>query len=287
VSLRSIPAQAQARVASDDRHAVEWRPEWRRSDAFDYVLSLGLFAGYAATLVFPKPEDEPHWVGPVLLDAPLRRAFGAEGIPARKLASTTSDVALWVSIGHVVADATAFAMLRHDAPDVGWELLVMDAEAYSATLILNALTKRITSRARPNVESCESDPNYDPKCGDRERYSSFYSGHAAVTATSAGLLCSQHTRLPLYGDGWDTAACVNGVLMTSLTGVLRVVSDRHWASDVVTGHVIGFSSGFFLPQLLHFRSAKSQGKSDELRLLAIMPALGDSGGLGFSAFGVF
>jgi membrane-associated phospholipid phosphatase len=287
VSLRATPAHAEEHATSSDRDAVEWRPEWRRSDAFDYTLSLGLFAGYAAALIFPQPADEPDWIGPVLLDAPLRRAFGAEGIPARKLASTTSDVALWFSIGHVVADATAFAMLRHDAPDVGWELLVMDAEAYSATLLLNAIAKRITSRARPYVDSCESDPAYDPKCGDSESYSSFYSGHAAITATSAGLLCSQHTRLPLYGDGWDTAACVNGVLMTSLTGVLRVVSDRHWASDVVTGHLLGFSSGFFLPQLLHFRPRKSQRASDEVRLLAIMPALADSGGIGFSAFGVF
>jgi membrane-associated phospholipid phosphatase len=286
VFLRTAPAHGQGHVAPREADAVEWRPEWRRSDAFDYALSLGLFAGYAATVIFPKPTDEPDWVGPVLLDAPLRRAFGAEGVPARNLAATTSDVALWFSIGHVIADATAFAMLRHDAPDVGWELLVMDAEAYSATLLLNAMVKRITSRARPYVEPCEDDPDYDTKCGDRERYSSFYSGHAAVTATSAGLLCSQHTRLPLYGDGWDTAACVNGVLMTSLTGVLRVVSDRHWASDVVTGHMLGFSSGFFLPQLLHFRPEKSQ-RTSAVRLLAVMPAVDESGGFGVSAFGVF
>lgn len=250
------------------------------------MLSLGLFAAYGAALTLPEPEVEADWRGPILLDAQARSLIGAEGLPARNLASTTSDVAFWLSIGHVLADATLFAMVRHDAPDVGWELLVMDAEAYSATLLLNAAFKRLTSRARPYVDRCEEDPNYDPKCGDRERFSSFFSGHAAVTATSAGLLCSQHKHLPLYGAGWDTAACVNGILMTSLTGALRIVSDRHWASDVVTGHLLGFTSGFFLPEILHFHPGRRTLSSSGLRL-AVLPVFDANGELGVRAIGSF
>lgn len=266
---------------------VEWNPTWRKAGALDYALSLGLFAGYGAALLLPEPEDEADWRGPILLDGQARSLIGAEGLPARNLASLTSDVAFWLSIGHVLADATLFAMVRHGAPDVGWEMLVMDAEAYSATLVLNAVFKRITSRARPYVDRCENDPSYDSKCGDRERFSSFYSGHAAVTATSAGLLCSQHKHLPLYGDGWDTAACVNGIMMTSLTGALRIVSDRHWASDVVTGHVLGFASGFFLPELLHFRPATRDASNDGARLLSVLPTLDETGSIGVRAFGAF
>ncbi len=250
------------------------------------MLTLGLFAGYGAALFLPAPERDADWSGPILLDAQARRLFGAEGLPARNLASTTSDIAFWLSIGHVLTDATLFAMLRHDSPEIGWEMLVMDAEAYSATLFLNAAFKRLTARARPYVDRCAKDPDYDPKCGDRERFSSFFSGHAAVTATSAGLLCSQHKALPLYGEGWDTAACVNGLLMTSLTGALRVVSDRHWASDVIVGHGIGFASGFFLPTLLHFRP-RERTTGGAFAFVSLLPVVDERGALGVRAYGAF
>jgi membrane-associated phospholipid phosphatase len=280
-ALALFSGTASAAEDGSSSSTVEWQPHWRKADAFDYALSLGLFAGYGAALILPA-----DWSGPVLLDAEARRLIGAEGLPARNLASTTSDIAFWLSIGHVLADATLFAMVQHDSPEIGWEMLVMDAEAYAATLFLNAAFKRITSRARPYVDRCTEDPSYDPKCGDRERFSSFYSGHAAVTATSAGLLCSQHRHLPLYGDGWDTAACVNGLLMTSLTGALRIVSDRHWASDVIVGHGLGFASGFFLPKLLHFRPME-RARSDTFRFVSVLPTVDSSGAMGVFAFGAF
>jgi membrane-associated phospholipid phosphatase len=285
-ALALFSGTASAAEDGSSSSTVEWQPHWRKADAFDYALSLGLFAGYGAALILPEPEREADWSGPVLLDAEARRLIGAEGLPARNLASTTSDIAFWLSIGHVLADATLFAMVQHDSPEIGWEMLVMDAEAYAATLFLNAAFKRITSRARPYVDRCTEDPSYDPKCGDRERFSSFYSGHAAVTATSAGLLCSQHRHLPLYGDGWDTAACVNGLLMTSLTGALRIVSDRHWASDVIVGHGLGFASGFFLPKLLHFRPME-RARSDTFRFVSVLPTVDSSGAMGVFAFGAF
>ena len=44
------------------------------------------------------------------------------------------------------------------------------------------------------------------------------------------------------------------VLATAVTGVTRVVADRHYASDVVVGAGIGFGVGYGLPWLLHYRA---------------------------------
>jgi hypothetical protein len=202
----------------------------------------------------------------------------------RNLADTVSDFALYGSVAHVVLDATLVASVKHRAPDVGFEMLMMDAEAYSVSLLLNSVTKRLTSRARPQAERCAEDPAYETGCEDAEPYVSFYSGHAALTATSAGLVCAQHTELELYGGAWDGAACATAIALTSLTGGLRIASDRHWASDVVTGHLLGFSAGYFIPKLWHFESASTDSSGDGLMGVVPMPM---ESGLALVALGTF
>jgi membrane-associated phospholipid phosphatase len=277
----AVPVETETRLPE----RLSWRPEWRRSDAWDYALTLTAFAGYAATELLPQPEAEPDWDKPILFDNWVRNALVGRSVSERKWAAVGSNVVLSFSIGHVVADATLVASLHHHAPDVGWQMLVMDSEAYSISLLLNGVAKRITSRARPYVESCKKNPNYDPSCSNSDPFASFYSGHSAITATSAGLLCAQHTHLALYGGDWDTAACVNGVVVTTLTAALRIIADRHWATDVLTGHLLGFSSGYFVPELLHFRGGAPS--SDSARLIGVFPGLNDSGGVSLNAIGVF
>jgi hypothetical protein len=40
--------------------------------------------------------------------------------------------------------------------------------------------------------------------------------------------------------------------VSAATGVLRLIYDEHWASDVIVGWVDGFLSGYVLPSVLHF-----------------------------------
>jgi hypothetical protein len=44
--------------------------------------------------------------------------------------------------------------------------------------------------------------------------------------------------------------------LASATGVLRIVADRHYASDVIVGAVMGLSVGYGLPWLLHYCYAR-------------------------------
>jgi hypothetical protein len=60
------------------------------------------------------------------------------------------------------------------------------------------LTKRLVARERPFGAACAGS-EYTEGCEDLDRFRSYYSGHAAITATGAGLVCAHHTRVPLYG----------------------------------------------------------------------------------------
>jgi len=231
----------------------------------------------------PEPT-RTGWVRPILFDNAARNWLVADSRSARATGNFLSDLALYGSIAHVAIDAIGFAMIAEKNTDVGWQMLVMDAEAYATTLLLVSVTKRFARRSRPYTRGCSENPTYAENCDQPDRFASFYSGHAAISATSAGLICAQHTRLSLYGGAADKAACYDAIVLTSLTGALRIISDNHWASDVILGHTIGFATGYLMPRLLHFHRAPSPTQAPGLRV-RVVPMLGDR--IGVSAIGVF
>jgi membrane-associated phospholipid phosphatase len=199
-----------------------------------------------------EPASSASWESPILFDSAVRDALRIGSASGRETAKNISDALMFVSIAHPLVDNFLVTWYLRRAPRVAWQMFVINAQAYSLTLALNTLSKRLTSRARPWVEGCaENEPEL---CGSGESYRAFYSGHAAITATGAGLICAHHTQLSLYqNDVLDAGACVTAVLGTAVTGAMRIASDNHWASDVVVGHLAGYLSGYLLPTLLYYR----------------------------------
>jgi len=117
-------------------------------------------------------------------------------------------------------------------------------------------------RARPFVADCGPDgivrdasgnPLHNQCQHGGEDYQSFFSGHSAVTAAMAGVTCVHHQHLPLYGGGAaDLGPCLLMISVSAVTGMARLVADKHWATDVVTGWSLGFLSGYVMPSLLHY-----------------------------------
>jgi membrane-associated phospholipid phosphatase len=67
-------------------------------------------------------------------------------------------------------------------------------------------------------------------------------------------VCSHHAHLPLYGGGApDVLACAASFAAAATVGTLRVVSDQHFTTDVLTGAAVGTLTGLGLPWLLHYR----------------------------------
>ena len=121
------------------------------------------------------------------------------------------------------------------------------AEAFTLTLLLTSGTKAIAGRERPFVQGCDGSPPSDASCSDPDRKQSFFSGHASMAATGAGLSCAYAIKRKTWGEGRVArfSPCALGVGAALTTGALRIVADEHWGTDVIVGLVVGATVGYF------------------------------------------
>jgi hypothetical protein len=110
-----------------------------------------------------------------------------------------------------------------------------------------------------------------------------------VAGLVAGLVCVHHQHLPLFGGGFaDLAPCLIMIGVSAATGVLRLVYDEHWASDVMVGWADGILSGYVLPSLMHFGfgSGRPVGEIQSGSLDAIPTLIPVQGGTELGMLGV-
>jgi membrane-associated phospholipid phosphatase len=236
-----------------DPARVEWSPSFARFRTSEAVFTGALLLPIAGAL-FLYPDVERHFQGGILFDDPVRNALALGSRAGRARAASYSDK-FYYALGAypLVIDTALVTWGIHGAGDVALQMLGINLEAYALTgaVTLNGLK---LGRARPAERSCRGDPDYSPKCdNDLALNQSFPSGHSAIAFTSAGLMCAHHSHLPLYGGGaGDVAACVVGLAGATTTGVLRIMSDNHYASDVLFGTALGLFSGYIMPSWLHY-----------------------------------
>lgn len=111
-----------------------------------------------------------------------------------------------------------------------WEALSAHATSYALTMGTVYAGKYITKRSRP----------------DGSNQLSFPSGHTAFAFAGATILDAEYgARYP-----WLSAA---GYGVATLTGLGRVLNNRHWATDVVAGAGVGIAAtyvGYLLNDLM-------------------------------------
>jgi membrane-associated phospholipid phosphatase len=238
----------------EGQKGLHWHQHWASVGTREYVTIPLLLGATLAFQALVSTERDADWNSPILFDSGVRDALRLNSPGARKTARDVSDALFTISyVQPVLIDNLIVTWGIRQSPRVAWQMFVINAQAYALTYSLNSASKRLTSRARPWVEGCQNDPTGE-SCGSGGAYSSFYSGHAAFTATGAGLVCAHHTQLSLYRNPYlDTGACAVAVLGTAVTGAMRIASDNHWASDVVIGHLAGYASGYLLPTLLYYK----------------------------------
>jgi membrane-associated phospholipid phosphatase len=254
------------------RTGLHWHDHWQKVGLREYLTIPLLGATYLGVKSWPAAEAA-RWDSPILFDGGARRLLRLHSASGRKTAETVSNILFYAEVIHsVVIDPLLVARGLHQSPSVAWQMSVINAQAYALTLVLNETTKRLGSRKRPFVDACDRDPT-GASCASGSRYSSFYSGHAAVTATGAGLICAHHTQLTLYQSNvLDTGTCITAIAGTAVTGAMRIMADNHWASDVLVGHLMGYLSGYLLPTLLYyeeFRTAPHDHAPERPRVLAL------------------
>jgi membrane-associated phospholipid phosphatase len=117
------------------------------------------------------------------------------------------------------------------------DALVM-LEAVALTADLNGASKDAFARRRPSA-------GLGATGGGNK---SFFSGHTSLAfalAASAGTISTLR--------GYPSAPWVwaGGMALASSVGYLRIAGDAHWATDVVTGAVVGGLVGFAVPWAFH------------------------------------
>lgn len=273
------PARAEGDLA--------WRPEWRRAGAADYVLVSALgAANLGVGLAFPG-EREPAWTGRNDFDDGARGAFRLRSREGRRWAGIASDT-LWIGLTLYpgLVDSLLLATLKHKSSDVGWQLFIMYGESSLAAGLVTVATQGLAGRARPLVQACGPGGEYDPHCGSSQQSRSFLAGHVSMAANTAALTCVNQAHLPLYGRGaGGPVACVSLGFAAGAVGALRIMADKHWASDVLAGAALGVATGALSPLALHYGFGGGGGGS-AAGALRLTPVVGQGSYLAVAS-GVF
>jgi hypothetical protein len=225
--LGSAPAEAEP---------LRWLEEWPRFRTEEWVFTVGtgIQAGFAK---FIANEPTRNFEGGWLFDDTVRSAIRARTRDGRTIAATVSNYMYYALIACPLFDAPITATAR-GAGDVALQTLAINLGGFAVSGTYAIIAEK-AGRARPSAVECDRDRDlgYDPRCEDKARLShSNLSGHTSVAFAGAGLTCAHHLHLPLYGGGAPAiAACVAALSIGAAQAVLRVVSDNHYATDVILG----------------------------------------------------
>jgi membrane-associated phospholipid phosphatase len=170
------------------------------------------------------------------IDAGLRRRLVAKTAEGRASAARISDATLAASFAYPYGVALG-------AGGEGRDLLVVSGSLL-ATAALTDAAKRFFNRPRPYAHFCE--PGRAEDLEHAAAHLSFFSGHTSVAFAGAVAAGSLARYRGLRNEGWVWAA---GLTLATTTGVLRVVADEHYATDVAAGAATGALVGWLLPRL--------------------------------------
>jgi len=243
---------------------VDWHP--RRDVHFgtaDYVVTgAAVGAVIAGAVITPSSR---HWRGGILFDEDVRDALRIDSLRGRYWVRDMSDVGVSLaSTWPFLVDALVTAWWYRGRADLAREMALVSAQAFAIAAAVQGGANLLGSRERPFGRLCGTEiPEKSVDCEPGVRYRSFFSGHATLAFTSAGLLCANHLGLGLLGKTGDVVTCAAGFTVASATALFRVMSDMHYASDAAIGALVGTAAGLAVP-LLHFRRPATEPAAGEL-----------------------
>ncbi len=231
------------------------------------IAAVGLVgAGLFAPAVGAQPR--PRWVGPAGFDADASRLLRASEPAVRRAA----DSASWVIVGAVMAAPIAIttrAVSERNASGlaVGESVLSL-VIPYGATAALGFAAKYAFARERPFATR----DGLSRRCvrGDEagcewDRNGSFPSLHAALGFAGAGVACVQALSFAPSNAALDAMTCGLSTMGASIGAALRMAADKHYATDVLVGSLLGLGLSVGLGWALHYGSAAPLSLATSLR----------------------
>lgn len=245
-----------ARAAEADAAATETPGEPLAYDSTTSIAITATALGTAllADTVFKSTLAPPHcrWCEPTALDRRVRSGLVWDH-------PLGANVASWFTVPATAVVGYGGLFWASDGQRF-WEDAVMLSEATSLVWLTTSIAKYAAGRQRPALRF-SSQAADDFKKNDVNL--SFFSQHTSLAfalAVGAGTIATQrgYARAPwIWGSGLTLAA---------VTAWLRVAADAHYATDVLTGAVVGSLGGALVPLLLHPRTGEGETAGAQLQL---------------------
>lgn len=214
----------------------------------ELVLTLVLLLG-AFTVRRLSAHRETRWRGGLFFDARARMLLRARTRAGRRIAARASDAMFYALLLYpgFVDGLLVSGLFGGDMARAG-QVFLLDLEGFTATALAMFALQRYVSRERPYA-TFPDEGVYAPVYP--ERFRSFFSGHSAAAFTSATLIALHHLRIPELSASWHAVVTLAAVALATATALCRVISDRHWLTDVIAGAILGIASGWLVPSILH------------------------------------
>ena len=245
---------------------LEWG--WEKFGTTDWILtgvSMGLaVSSYALRGVEAKRQ------GGVLLDEEARDIVRLPTLQQRQIARDVSDVLLSLRNAFpFLVDSLIITYWHRTSGEAAWQMALIDLQTIAVTAAIQGLTSALAARERPYGRDCGWELNIDSvDCENFNRNTSFFSGHASLAFTLAGLVCTHHTLLPINVAPFSYLLPCSGTMPAAPPLSLpRMLGDMHYLSDVVTGAAVGILVGFGVPWLLHYRNEASDGTDLSIQIV--------------------
>jgi membrane-associated phospholipid phosphatase len=223
--------------------------KWRRFGTADWVIGTSAGAMTLA-MAIAQPLPKHSLTGPILFDTAARNTFRASSVSARYTFRDASDVGLSLAATWpFFVDSLITAWWYRGSRDAAEEMALVDLETLAIAGAIQGTANVLVSRERPYGQNCGTSelPISSIDCQGSVHYRSFFSGHSAFTFTTAALLCLDHEKNELLGEPWDAITCGAGYVAAATTASFRMASDMHYASDVLTGALVGTLVGWGVP----------------------------------------
>jgi membrane-associated phospholipid phosphatase len=237
-----------------------WQGHWPTFSTWEGLATIAAGAGTGALFMLKPPKDA-RWEGGIWFDDAARDGLRLESADDRKRVRAWGDLPYYAApVIPLIVDPLVAAWLVRGDGKTALNVELIGLEAFSYVGLLSFVSTRASVRERPDSSECRRQPDTEDCEVNTE---SFWSGHTSIAAASAGVVCANHSYLPLWGHPVaDAGACALATTGAVATGVSRLAADRHYTTDVVAGFGVGFGVGYAVPTLLHYTRDKNKTSPD-------------------------
>lgn len=212
------------------------------------TLGLGLSA---AGIKLLHPEPRFGFRGGVLFDDQVRAWLRVKDETKHETIRLISDVLQISLIAAPFADSGRRYLNNNISGETFLKQSLIDAQSFVLAMSIILASKTFVGRLRPKTPPCAGGDD-DLSCASSALRKSFISGHTTASFTGAGLLCTRQASNSKTKIHWSEKwICPSALAIASGVGLMRIMSDDHYATDVLAGAAVGLLSGYLLPRLLY------------------------------------